>query len=64
MVLFFRKDIGFGRTAVFLLLSESIIVVKINIVCISTDMITNGRLPIVMTPCGSNLYVKSMLEIS
>ena len=70
MTLFSRKDIGFGKTVVSLLviqigvLDNRTISMEMQIVCISTKILRNGMIPNVMVPSYWNLCVKSMLEIN
>ena len=68
MTLFSRKDIGFGRAAAFLLITQIGVManqtVEIEIVCLSAKVIRNGMMAIVIIPVLSNLCVKSMLEIN
>ena len=68
--MFSRKDNGFGRAAAFLLVTQigivanRTIMVEVKIVCLSTKIIRNGMMTIVIVPMLSNLCVKSMLEIN
>ena len=55
MTLFFRKENGFGRAAVFLLVTQIGIVDnrtigEMKIVCISKEIRRNGMITIVMIP--------------
>ena len=70
MTLFSRKDIGFGRAAVYSSvtpigdLANRTMMVEMVIVCISTAVVRNGMMPIVIGAVVSNLCVKLMHETS
>ena len=70
MTLLSRKENGFGRAAAFLLVTQigvldnQTVMVEIKIVCLSTEVIRNGMISIVIGPIMPNLCVKLMLEIN
>ena len=69
-VMISRKDIGYGKVAVFLLpthtgtLESQTILVEMKIACYCTPVMRSGMITHVMIPSMSNLCVKFWLEES